>query len=101
MTAKTTTHITMPRAPRSDRVASEVFKPYRPKDPDAVRSAKAAPAPVAPYEMEPELREWLRTQVRILAYWDSLPVSHFVPAMPPATRARDAIVLSALRRLLA
>ncbi len=92
----------MPRAPRSDRVVSEVFKPYRPKDPDAVAPSKAkeSPAP-APYEMEPELREWLRTQVRILAYWDSLPASHFVPAMPPATRARDAIVLSALRRLLA
>jgi hypothetical protein len=51
--------------------------------------------------MEPELREWLRTQVRILAYWDSLPASHFVPPVPPATRARDAVILSALRRLLA
>ena len=94
-------HITMPRAPRSTRGATEVFKPYRPKDPDAVRSTKAAPDPVAPYEMEPELREWLRTQVRILAYWDSLPASHFVPPVPPATRARDAVILSALRRLLA
>lgn len=94
-------HITMPRAPRSTREAVDSFKPYRPNYPDAIRSAKPAPEPVAPYEMEPELREWLRTQVRILAYWESLPESHFVPAMPPATRARDAVILSALRRLLA
>ncbi len=98
----------MPRAPRSDRVVSDAFKPYRPKD-TAASSAKESPTwqkekvsvSPTPYEMEPELREWLRTQVRILAYWDSLPESHFVPAMPPATRARDAIILSALRRLLA
>ena len=92
-------HITLPRAPRSTRGAPEAFKPYRPKDPAPVK-AKESPAPAA-YELEPELREWLRTQVRILAYWDSLPASHFVPPVPPATRARDAVVLSALRRLLA
>ena len=100
MSNPTPQHITLPRAPRSTRASeAEVFQPYRPKH--VVPRAKPAPAPVALYQMEPELREWLGTQVRILAYWDSLPESHFVPPMPPATRARDAIILSALRRLLA
>ena len=92
-------HITMPRAPRCPSGVSAVFKPYRSAPPPLKNTE--SPAPPAPYELEPELREWLRTQVRILSYWDSLPESHFVPTMPPATRARDAIVLSALRRLLA
>lgn len=99
MTAKTPQHIVIPPAPRGTRVKAEAYKPYR--SPVEVAPLKAQESPAAAYELEPELREWLRTQVRILAYWASLPESHFVPAMPPATRARDAIVLSALRRLLA
>jgi hypothetical protein len=100
MSAKTPQHIVIPPAPRGTRVKAEVYRPYRPPVEVAPLKAKESPAPAA-YELEPELREWLRTQVRILAYWESLPESHFVPAMPPATRARDAIILSALRRLLA
>ncbi len=92
-------HVTMPRAPRCAHGVSEVFKPYRSALPQSKN--KESPAAPVPYELEPELRAWLRTQVQILSYWDSLPDSHFVPLMPPATRARDAIVLSGLRRLLA
>lgn len=102
MADKIPTHITIPSAPRSTRGAPEVFAPYRPKEPAAVAVARVKELPAAArYEMEPALREWLRTQVKILAYWDSLPDSHFSPPMPPATRARDAVILSGLRRLLA
>jgi hypothetical protein len=62
---------------------------------------KPTPSPQAYDALAPELREWLCTQVRILAYWDSLPASHFTPPIPPKNRAKDRSILRGLRRLLA
>ena len=57
--------------------------------------------PTAPTpELSPEVRAWLATQVRILAYWDSCPDAYFTPPLPPAKRAADKRVLVGLQKLL-